>query len=129
MQNSEQYHIRQIAVDDWNATQIITQLECDGFNVVKHRQGMGSMSGPSKKLEELILRGELVHDNNPVMNWCASNVTVKMDAAENIKPIKDPKNRKKRIDGIVALIMSISVAIREALLKPSKYESEGVVII
>ena len=44
--------------------------------------------------------GELRHGDNPVMRWMASNVSVRMDPAGNLKP--DKKKSTERIDGIVA---------------------------
>ena len=99
------YEIRDIAVDRWNATQIATQLQGDGFETFSFGQGFASMSGPSKELEKLLLGREICHGDNPVLRWMASNVAIEMDAAGNIKPSK--KKSTERIDGIVALIMAI----------------------
>ena len=123
----KQYHIRGIAADRWNSTQLITQLAGDGFEIVPFGQGFASMSAPSKKLEELILKGTITHDDNPVMNWCISNVTIKTDAAENIKPIKDSKT--KRIDGVVAMVMALGLAIQAEILKASVYEKRGALLL
>ncbi len=35
----QRYEIREIAIDRWNATQLATQLEGDGFEVVAFGQG------------------------------------------------------------------------------------------
>jgi len=123
----KEVHILSIAADRWNATQLITQLSGDGFEMFGHGQGFASMSAPSKKLEELILNKTVIHDNNPVMNWCISNVTVKTDAAENIKPVKD--GSYKRIDGVVAMVMALGLAIQAEIRRPSVYESRGALVI
>lgn len=123
----KQYNIRGIAADRWNSTQLITQLAGDGFEVVPFGQGFASMSAPSKKLEELILKGAITHDNNPVMNWCMSNVSIKEDVAENIKPIKAKKT--ERIDGVVAMVMALGLSIQAEILKPSVYETRGALIL
>ena len=49
------YGIRGIAIDRWNATQLATQLEGDGFEIVQFGQGYMSMNSPTKKLEQLVL--------------------------------------------------------------------------
>jgi phage terminase large subunit-like protein len=82
----EKYDIREIAVDRWNATQIITQLDADGFTVVPFGQGVASMSAPSKELERLLLGRKIRHGGHSVLTWHASNVSVKTDAQGNIKP-------------------------------------------
>lgn len=104
----EQYRIETIAIDRWNATQLAQQLESDGFEVVAFGQGFASMNWPTKKLEEVVLSKRLVHSNNPVLRWMASNVSLETDAAENWKPSK--KKSRERIDGIVALIMGLERA-------------------
>ncbi len=104
----EIYHIREIAIDRWNSTQLQTQLAGDGFEIVPFGQGFASMSSPSKELEKLILSNSLRHGGNPVLRWMASNVAVETDAAANIKPSK--KRSTEKIDGIVALVMAIGRA-------------------
>jgi len=102
------YHIRELAIDRWNAQQITTQLQGDGIEVVPFGQGYHSMSPASKEFEKLVLAGELRHAANPVLRWMASNVALETDAAGNIKPSK--KRSTERIDGIVAAIMAIGRA-------------------
>ena len=43
MDLSEKYHILEIAVDRWNATQMIQNLEGEGFTIVPFGQGFSSM--------------------------------------------------------------------------------------
>lgn len=102
---AEQYHIREIAIDRWNATQLSTQLDGDGFEMVGFGQGYASMASPTKEFERLIMAREVAHGGNPVMRWMASNVSVEQDAAGNMKPSK--RKSTERIDGIVASIMAI----------------------
>ena len=106
---AKRYNIREIAADRWNATQIISQLgEQDGLNIFEMGQGFASMSGPTKDTEKRLVGRELVHGGNPVLRWCASNVTVKEDPAGNLKP--DKSKSTERIDGMVALIMAVGRA-------------------
>lgn len=49
-----QYHISQVVIDRWNATQLATQLASEGFQRVAFGQGYASMSAPTKKLEEVV---------------------------------------------------------------------------
>ena len=102
---AQQYHIKEIAVDRWNATHLATQLEGDGFEMVGFGQGFASMSAPTKELEAQVIGETLNHGDNPVLNWMAANTVVEMDAAGNVKPSK--KKSTERIDGIAAAIMAI----------------------
>jgi phage terminase large subunit-like protein len=101
------YNVKQIAIDRWNATQLSLQLQADGFDVVGFSQGVGSMSPPSKMLENLIASGRLRHGGNHVLSWMAGNVSVKTDANDNIRPVKPKPGAPQRIDGIVSLIMAL----------------------
>ena len=75
----ERYDIREIAIDRWNATQLATQLDDDGFEVVAFGQGYASMNRHTKKLQELVLGGRLAHGGHPVLRWMASNVSIETD--------------------------------------------------
>jgi len=104
----ERYYIRKVAVDRWNASQIVQQLMGDGFDIRLWGQGYASMSAPSKILEQLVVKGALQHGGHDVLSWNAGNVCKESDAAENIKPSKSKST--DRIDGIVALIMAIGAS-------------------
>src|SRR5437867_7850121 len=62
------------------------------------------MSPAAKEFEKLLLGRQLAHGGNPVLAWMASNVAIRCDAADNIKP--DKAKSRNRIDGIVALVMA-----------------------
>ncbi len=104
---SKQYNIRQIGIDRWNATQLATQLQGEGLNVVGFGQGYGSMSSPSRQLENAVLSERLRHASHPVLSWMAANVAIQSDHQGNIKPSKAKST--ERIDGIVSLIMGLGL--------------------
>jgi phage terminase large subunit-like protein len=108
--------IQEVAIDRWNSTGLQTQLTGDGFTVVQFGQGFASMSAPTKELEVLLLTKRLRHGGHEVLRWMADNVAVAQDAAGNIKP--DKAKSTERIDGIVALVMSIGRAITAQAPKP-----------
>ncbi len=118
---AERFHIKEIAIDRWNATQLATQLTGDGFEVVGFGQGYASMSAPAKELEKLILGQALNHGKNPVLRWMASNVAIEQDAAGNIKASKAKST--ERIDGVVASLMALGRVIANQEDMPSVYES------
>jgi phage terminase large subunit-like protein len=105
LQDAEEYDLRAVMVDRWNATQFVVNLRDEGIEAQMFGQGFGSMSGPSKWLERAVLLQQIDHGGHPVLRWCASNVAVVEDHAENIKPSKDEST--DRIDGIVATIMAV----------------------
>jgi len=121
--DGEQFHIREIAIDRWNSTQLQTQLIGDGFEVVPFGQGFASMSAPTKEIEKLVVEGTFNHGNNPVLRWMAKNTTAETDAAGNLKPSK--KRSSEKIDGIVAAIMALGRAMVSEGEKESVYEKPG----
>lgn len=123
----EKYNIRQIAVDRWNSTQLQTQLTGDGFDVVPFGQGFVSMTAPTKELEKLVVSRAIRHDGNPVLRWMASNVMAEMDAAGNLKPSK--RKSSDKIDGVVALIMAIGLALVAPPATRSIYCERGVMVL
>ena len=104
------YNIKEIGADRWNASQLITDLQGDGFTIVPIGMGFKDMSPGMKELYKLFLEGRIIHGGNPVLKWMAGNVVAEIDAAENTKPSK--KKSTEKIDGIVALIMGLDRAIR-----------------
>jgi phage terminase large subunit-like protein len=111
--------IAELAIDRWNATQITTQLQSDGVNIVAFGQGFASMSAPSKEFERLLGKGLINHGGNPVARWMATCTTFCDDGAENIKPVKfDRRKSIKRIDGIVTLIMALGRMVATAAPAP-----------
>ena len=106
----KKYHIREIAYDRWNATQMVQNLEDEGFTLVPFGQGFKDMSPPSKDMFKLLMEGRIVHGGNPVLKWMAQNVVMKQDEAGNIKP--DKAKSTEKIDGIVAAIMALDRATR-----------------
>lgn len=121
------YDIREIAVDRWNATQMIQNLEDDGFAMVPFGQGYKDMSPPSKELFKLLMEGNVIHGGNPVLRWMAQNVVMRQDPAGNIKPDKDKSTEK--IDGIVALIMALDRCIRHEGDSSSVYDERGLFVL
>lgn len=97
-------NVQDVCFDPWQAQRTMQNLMADGLPVIEYRQTVQNMSEPMKDLEALVLSGELVHSNNPALNWMMSNVVCHTDAKENIYPRKEfPENK---IDGPVALIMA-----------------------
>ena len=110
MELVERYKVQEVTLDRWNATDISTRLSEQGANVTWIGQGYRSLSAPSKRLEELVLSGKLIHGDHPILRAQAAQVMIETDPAGNIKPSKRASGSKansERIDGIVALVMGL----------------------
>jgi phage terminase large subunit-like protein len=94
--------IREICADPWNATQFMQDMESEGYTVIEIRQGIQTLSGPTKDFREQVYSGNVIHNNNPVLTWALSNAVTKQDANENI--MLDKSKSTERIDPIAAVI-------------------------
>jgi phage terminase large subunit-like protein len=94
------------------------QLQGAGYRMVEVRQGYFTLSEPSKLFEALVRSRRLRHDGHKVLRWCVSNVAVKEDPNENIRPIKPSK--KKRIDGVTATIIGLSRLVHAVQKTPAR---------
>lgn len=123
----EAHDVAQIAVDPWDSRHVATILmEEHGLPVVEFRQVYSTMNEPTKELLRLIATRQLQHSGDPVLSWMASNMAVKRDPSDKIRP--DKKASHEKIDGIVALIMAIGMA-QTTFEKKSVYETSGVLYI
>lgn len=122
----KKYHILEIAVDRWNATHVIQNLEGEGFTMVPFGQGYKDMSPATKEFYKLLMEGNIIHGGNPVLRWMAGNVVVETDAAENIKVTKAKSPEK--IDGIVATIMALDRAVKNQGDTSSVYDERGILV-
>jgi phage terminase large subunit-like protein len=113
------YLVKEIAFDPWNADKLRVELEGDGLRMVLMRQGFASLSEPTKYLSTLLLGRKLRHGGHPVLRWMASNMVVRQDPNGNLAP--DKSKITEKIDGIVAMIMGMGAAIRNADREP-QYE-------
>jgi phage terminase large subunit-like protein len=104
--------IRQVGFDPWRAAELAKTLEAKGLDCVSVRQGW-NLSEPALKLESLIVTGGVEHDGNPVLTWCLQNAEICRDNNGKVRVIK-PKDRRRRIDGIVASIIGLYLAMFEA---------------
>lgn len=109
---ASEYRIQEIAFDPWNATKIATELQNDGFQILEIRQGFRSLSEPTKDLGALVTGCKLRHGGHPILKDHAANMVVRQDPAGNLAPDKSKVTEK--IDGIVALIMALSLAKQDA---------------
>ena len=81
------------------------EMEDTGFTMEKIRQGPITWTYPMKKLKGLFAEHRVIHNNNPMTQWCLLNTGVKSTNADGIdsqQPIKTASN--KRIDGMVSLL-------------------------
>ena len=125
---AEEYRPVEIGYDPWNARQIALAMQDeDELPMIEFRQGYQSMNEPCKRLEALVMAGDLRHDGNPVLRWMVSNVTVRQDPAGNIKI--DKARSAEKVDGVVVLAMAIGCGLAGNVETESIYETRGLVFV
>ena len=121
------YDVKKMGFDQWNFEALRQQLITDGMDesrIVEFKQTLSHMSEPLKELEKIVIGGNLVFNNNPVLTWCAENTAIYRDPNDNIRPVKNKST--ERIDGIVASVMAIGLMTTQAEQKTSVYETRGI---
>jgi len=106
-QEAEEHEVKEIGYDPYNAAALVANLFSYGLPVKKVGQGMAVLSNPSKTAEQLILKKSIKHDGNPFVGWQLGNCEVYTDVNGNVKVRKNEADPSAKVDGIIAMIMSL----------------------
>lgn len=133
----EKYDFRQIAFDRWGFAHLKPwlakagftddQLEGDAALFNEFGQGTKSMTPALRVLETDLLERRLAHGNHPILEWNAKNAVV--TGSDDNRKLDKPKDRTRRIDGMVALTMARAVAGTFEANGPSVYASRGALVL
>lgn len=104
---AKKYHVKRVAIDQWQAIQLGNQLQGLGLDVVKYKQGYAGFNAPCRLVENLLSKGRLRHAANPVLGFQATNVTLRQNAEGMVRPLKPKDTGGLRIDGMVSLLMAV----------------------
>ncbi|MCY8915646.1 terminase large subunit [Bacillus atrophaeus] len=96
------WRIKEIGYDPYNATQFAQQMEADGYVMIEIRQGVATLSEPTKDFREKVKAKKIIHNKNDLLTWAMGNAVTKVDAQENI--MLDKSKSTQRIDPAAALI-------------------------
>lgn len=116
---SESYNLKLAGYDRWRIEDLKQSLADEGQSLPLEGYGQGYKDmGPAvSEFETLLLNGQIKHNGNPVLTWCAANAVTESDPAENKKISKGKATG--RVDGIVATLNAVGMT-----LKPGE-EEEG----
>lgn len=104
----EGYDIQEVNYDRWNATQFAQIMSSHGFLMVEIPQTISHLSSPTKEFRKEVFAGNVIHFDDPLLNWAMGNAVQKQDAQENI--MLDKSKSTERIDPVVAIINAFSRA-------------------
>lgn len=97
--------IKAVAFDSWGGLGLMSRLSQD-YDVVDVKMTYKNFSPAIKRFRELVYSGEVIHEYNPVLNFCVANAITKSDLQENI--LLDKKRSSNRIDLLVSAIIAYS---------------------
>jgi len=101
------YNVKEVGYDAYNAASLVARLHDFGIPVKKVGQGMAVLNNPSKHAEKLIMSNAIRHNGNPFVGWQLDNCEVYEDVNGNIKIRKNEADKSAKVDGIIALIISL----------------------
>lgn len=97
--------IIEIGYDPHDATQLVNQLEGDGFSMVRIMQSAAEMDPAVSEVERLLAMTRLRHGGHPVLSWMVDNVVMIENAAGHRRP--DKRRAREKIDGVPAMLMAM----------------------
>lgn len=112
MEACDQFDVMAWGFDPWNARKLAGDLQIDGMDAelqVEMRQGHQTLGGPTKEFERLVFAEKIEHGGHPVLAWMAGHCCVRFDV--NLNYVPDKKNSLDKIDGIVAAVMGVGLAL------------------
>lgn len=127
MRSENSWKYKEFCYDPYNASHFIQSL-CKEYReeqMIEVRQGIPTLSEPTKKFREMVLQGKVVHDGSPLLTWCLSNAVEISDSNGNIKLSKKYKDDTQRIDLAAAVIDALVRALVNEN-KQSVYETRGI---
>lgn len=116
---AEVVDLQALGFDRWRIADLMMLAEGEGASLPflqPFGQGFKEMAPALDQFETLLVNGELKHDGNPVMTWCAANAVTVGDPAGNRKVSKE--RATGRVDGIVAAVMAAGMASPQHSMKP-----------
>lgn len=105
------FEIERFGFDPWNARKMISDLEADGVDIAlmqEMRQGTATLGEATKEFERMVFAGSIDHGGHPLLSWMAAHCQVRFD--ENLNYVPAKKSSIDKIDGIVAAVMGVALA-------------------
>lgn len=103
----ESNKVHELCYDPYAATHFANEMADLGYTCVEIRQGVQTLSEPTKLFRELVAQGRIIHDGNPLLKWCIGNAVQQQDSNENIKLTKKNADDSRRIDLLAAVINAL----------------------
>ncbi len=105
----EYLNVQAVSYDSWNSTQFVINATEKGLPMMPFSQSIGNFNRPTKELERLILKGNVIIDNNQLTRFCFKNVFIMTDRNGNYKASKKYRSSDAKIDGVISMIQALGI--------------------
>ena len=116
------YDIQELGFNQWQALQLSGELADEGWPMMSVGRGFGAQAGTTQEFLRCVGTGNLWHGGHPIAAYQAANAVTRLDGEGNVK--FDKTRSLERIEGLIAAIMGMDRAIRNAGL-PRSYAAAG----
>lgn len=106
----EEFEFEKIGFDRWGSPTILNRLE-DKWDIVPLGQGFQTFTPYINDFENMLIDERLIIAENEVFTYMANHTIAVYDDAMNVKYSK--KKSTFKIDGIIAMIMALGLAVEE----------------
>ena len=114
--SSDRFKMRplKLGYDPWHAVGLNQELaKFFGAEVLERvNMNFSSLSNAMSVLESDLTLKRLNYGDNPVLKWCLSNTSIKLNNLGQMMPVKKFGSPKNRIDGAVALMVAYATLSR-----------------
>lgn len=104
------FDFRGLGYDVYNSVPLVqcllNEYGWDELSIIKVPQMMRVMGPITKLMERWIIRHEIHHPNNKLLNWQFQHASLEYDKLGNYKVIKPQKDDYRKVDGIVSLLIA-----------------------
>lgn len=95
--------------DPYNSTYLVIKATEAGCPLEPYGQSLLNFNQPTKEMERLFREKKAYMDNNPISYFCFSNVVLKEDWNQNVKPVKKSSEKTFKIDGVVSKLEALGM--------------------
>lgn len=100
-----------VAYDPYNSDYLLKRCEELGIPTLQIRQGFNQLSGPTKLFRNYVYNNKIIHEHNPILNWCVRNAITDKDRFNN--EILDKRKSKEKIDLLASSIFAFKACDKE----------------
>lgn len=107
--NLMRFKVKDIAFDQFGSLQLVGSLfNNGGYPARIETKNSTNSTPPARELESRVKHRRFRHDGNPALRWHASNVVVTRKVDGSLVPKKESAESPNKIDGIEAILRSLS---------------------